>query len=323
MAFYISPLVDIKEVDLSTTVPAVSSSIAVNVIRNSWRGKENVKHFTTNDGEFTDTYGYPTNNAGNFMDILSGVGYHMYGNALWSVTVRPSGATFSGLVSSAATSGASATFTTPPVSGTDAFTLADFAGGDVDLAGATILPVGPIDFVSTWRGASANRIKIAIVDSTNYNAIVRLKTAPQINFAIAPVVKSLDTILEAPTWVDTYGTVGASGATVQNYDAQKSFLVIVSHCPQGNDTTDKNQWNVVEVFNVSTSLSALDDQGRPRFVESKINQESKYIRCSLKSTLEDSAFVCNTMDYCTFAGGYDGDLNDNLEAECIAAFKLF
>ena len=115
-AFYVSPLVDIKEVDLSTTVSAVASSVGALVVRNPWMGKENVKMFTTNAGEFIDTWGKPTENLGNYCDILSGAGFHTYGNALWSVGVRPPDATFAGLASKStgtAQLSASPSFTQP------------------------------------------------------------------------------------------------------------------------------------------------------------------------------------------------------------------
>jgi hypothetical protein len=35
MAFYLSPIVDINEIDLSTTIPAVATSIGVIVLRDT------------------------------------------------------------------------------------------------------------------------------------------------------------------------------------------------------------------------------------------------------------------------------------------------
>ena len=37
MAFYLSPLVDVNEIDLTTTIPAVATSIAVTVLRNTYK----------------------------------------------------------------------------------------------------------------------------------------------------------------------------------------------------------------------------------------------------------------------------------------------
>ena len=299
MAFYVSPLVDIKEVDLSTTIPAVSSSIAVNVIRNPWKGQEKKRYYTSNDGELIDLWGAPTNNVGNYEDILSSVGYHVYGNALWTVGVRPDDATFAGLKSSALTTGPSATFETWPTSAS--LTLADFPGEDVDTFDQSITPVGPIDFCSTWRGASANRIKIAIIDSDTYNKMVRQRLYT--GWGIYETVLGLDTILEA---TDT-----------------KGFLVLVSHCGQGKDATDATNWEIVETFNVSTDTGALDDQGRSKYCETKINQESKYIRCSLKNSAADQAFSLATTNWITFGGGTDGNTSADLDSAIIEAYEMF
>jgi hypothetical protein len=46
-----------REVDLSTTIPAVATSIAVNVIRKSYKGPEYEQYLVTNTDELIDTFG--------------------------------------------------------------------------------------------------------------------------------------------------------------------------------------------------------------------------------------------------------------------------
>ena len=301
MAFYLSPLVAIQEVDLSTTIPAVATSIAGIVIRNPWKGKEGVRQYTTSSDELIDTWGKPTENVGNYRDMLSGDGFHLYGNALWSVGVRPDDATFAGLISTSLTTGPSATFTTPAISGSSSLTLADFSGGDVDTFADEFNPVGDLDFVSIWRGSSANRIRIGIVSSETYNTMVRQKGLT--TWPINPYVLSVDSSIEA---TDT-----------------KSFLVLVQHCAQGNDVTDANQWDLVELFNVSTDLAALDSQGLSKFCETVINTQSKFIRVSLKEALKNQTFTCSPIDWLQFGGGYDGDLSADLTSQIIEAYQMF
>ena len=301
MAFYLSPLVAIQEVDLSTTIPAVATSIAGIVIRNPWKGKEGVKYYTTSSDELIDTWGKPTENVGNYRDMLSGDGFHLYGNALWSVGVRPDDATFAGLTSTSLSTGPSATFTTPAISGSSSLTLADFSGGDVDTFADEFNPVGDLDFVSIWRGSSANRIRIGIVSSETYNTMVRQKELT--TWPINPYVLSVDSSIEA---TDT-----------------KSFLVLVQHCAQGNDVTDANQWDLVELFNVSTDLAALDSQGLSKFCETVINTQSKYIRVSLKESLKNQTFTCSPTNWVQFGGGYDGDLSADLTSQIIEAYQMF
>jgi len=52
MALYLSPLVDINEVDLTTTIPAVATSIAVIAIKDPFKGPELKRQLITNIGEF-------------------------------------------------------------------------------------------------------------------------------------------------------------------------------------------------------------------------------------------------------------------------------
>ena len=40
MALYLSPLVDVNEIDLTTTVPAVATSISAIVLRDTYKGPE-------------------------------------------------------------------------------------------------------------------------------------------------------------------------------------------------------------------------------------------------------------------------------------------
>ena len=51
MALYLSPLVDVNEIDLSTTIPAVATSIAVLAIRDPYKGPELKKQLVTNVSE--------------------------------------------------------------------------------------------------------------------------------------------------------------------------------------------------------------------------------------------------------------------------------
>ena len=59
MAFYLSPLVDVNEIDLTTTIPAVATSIGVIVIRDSYKGPEMKQTLVTSENELTEKFGKP------------------------------------------------------------------------------------------------------------------------------------------------------------------------------------------------------------------------------------------------------------------------
>jgi len=73
MAFYLSPLVDVQEIDLSTTIPAVATSIGVIVLRNTYKGPEMKKTLVTTEEELISKFGKPTKHS--YTDILAAAGY--------------------------------------------------------------------------------------------------------------------------------------------------------------------------------------------------------------------------------------------------------
>ena len=300
--FYVSPLVDVKEVDLTTTVAAASSSIAGIVIRNPWMGRENTLMFTTTDDEVVSAWGKPTEKLSNYCDILAAIHFHEYGNSLYSVGVRPADATFGGLTSmSSGTAQVSGSFLTMPTTGTPSWTLEDLPGGNIDEFPNSANPLGPMDFISVWRGASANRIRLAVIDADTYDKIVRQRLYS--NWPITDYVLGLDAILEKGD--------------------NKAFLVMVQFCPQGANTADATNWQTVEVHNVSMDRAALDDQGRSKFAETVINERSAYIRICIDESQKDQAITCSTVNWQTFGGGSDGTANDTLLAEQIEAYRRF
>ena len=98
MAFYLSPLVKVREVDLSTTIPSVATAMAAIALRNTYKGPERKKYFITNESALIETFGFPTSAASCYRDLLSAMGYLNYGSSLYCTRVMPDDATFAGIV---------------------------------------------------------------------------------------------------------------------------------------------------------------------------------------------------------------------------------
>jgi hypothetical protein len=108
MAMYLSPLVDVNEIDLTTTIPAVATSIGVLILRDTWKGPELKTQLVNDIDELIDTFGRPeealsTANLANFSakgqsyeDIIAGAGFLQFGNNLYCTRVLAPSATFSG-----------------------------------------------------------------------------------------------------------------------------------------------------------------------------------------------------------------------------------
>ena len=130
MALYLSPLVDINEVDLSTTIPTVASSIGVLAIRDPYKGPELKEQLITTIDELIDIYGEPT--SGSYKDILAATGYLKFGNKLYTTAAFAPSAAFAGM-HSIFVSGSSCSSYSTGVSG--AYVLSDFASQDPDKFG--------------------------------------------------------------------------------------------------------------------------------------------------------------------------------------------
>ena len=107
MPTFISPLVNVQEIDLSTTVPAVATSIAAIVLRNTYKGPEMTQQYITSENQLVRTFGDPkkrlydhsgsyTTDSSNFQDMFSAIGYLREGNSLYCTRVMSPSATFAG-----------------------------------------------------------------------------------------------------------------------------------------------------------------------------------------------------------------------------------
>lgn len=294
MGFYLSPLVDIKEVDLTNTIPAVATSIACIVLRNTYKGPENKKTLITDVNRLIDTFGEPrttmyTNNnvdtetAYCYQDMLAASGYLKYGNKLYCTRTMPVSATFSG---TKAVTGTNPTFDafTGYTGAHVSYTLSDLASEDPDYFNddVSVSTDHSFYFIAGSRGNWGNNIRLGVINFSAYNQIVSGGNS---------------------TW-DTYEEV------YDNIDSplesNKEFLVIVQVKDQG-----ESSWETKEVFNVSTDEDKKDDQGRTMFAETVINQESEYIRMAMKSTQKNIALNMATQSWQQFGGGYDYSTNED------------
>jgi len=275
MGFYLSPIVDINEVDLSTTIPAVATSIGVIILRGTYKGPERKTTLITNIDDLITTFGKPTSTADCYRDILSAAGFLKYGNKLYCTRSMAAGATFSG---TKATSGASATFV--PYTVDNAYKLTDFNSEDPDEFADEVAPSGtdPMWFIANSRGTNGNNVRIAVVDYTTYTAMIQEGTHS--DWATYSDIVSIDSPMDDTT----------------------DFLVVVSAKDQGETT-----WTVKESWNVSTDEDKTDDEGVKKFAETVINGRSKYIEIALNPLQVDNTITLSTEDYQQFGGGQIDD----------------
>jgi hypothetical protein len=99
---YLSPLVDVNEIDLTTTIPAVATSIGVIVVRDTWKGPELKVQLVNNIDELIEIFGKPEEAVDNehgqsYEDLIAATGFLQYGNNLYCTRVLSPSATFAGV----------------------------------------------------------------------------------------------------------------------------------------------------------------------------------------------------------------------------------
>lgn len=311
MALYMSPLVDVNEIDLSTTIPAVATSIAVAVIRNPWKGQERKKILVTSRDELIDTVGEPT--SGSYKDILSAAGYLKYGNKLYITVAFPDDARFAGTYGSIGSSAGSFTAYTAGASG--AYRLDDFDSEDPDEFGNESVVFDStredknanIAFIANSRGKWGNYVRIACTGKYAYNAVKKgTLNATQLGMS--------DDLYDALTAID----VGFDSVD------DKEFLVIVSAADQPDTKKTAIPYSVKETWLVSTNDRAVDDEGRSMFCEDVINLQSDYVRIALREAYVGSGVEYFwTADWQDFAGGVSRASTALTDTVIINSYKLY
>lgn len=301
MALYLSPLVDVNEIDLTTTIPAVATSIGAIVLQNTWKGPEKKQTLVTTVDELTENFGEPTLTV--YEDILSATGFLKYGSILYCTRMMPSGAQFAGAYGTPA---ASASFTAYTTAALDAYVLSDFVAEDPDEFGdeSVVFDTGRADngetmsIIANSRGIWGNYTKVAIVGRNTYNSVREGDTAASLGISS-----------------DLHSDIDNADVL---FSSDYQFLVLVKAAKQSALTT----FSVVESFLVSTSTAEVDDEGQSLFCETLINRSSEYIRMALASSeVGDSYTTFFTTDYITLGGGsVGGTITD---ADIISGYNLY
>ena len=295
MAFYLSPLVDVNEIDLTTTIPAVATSIAALVIRKSWKGPELKRHLVTNLEQLLDAFGEPDQYS--YKDMLSAMGYLKYGNKLWCTRAMPATARFAGTYGSLGTEGTPTSDFTAYTTG-NSFVMSDLSSDDPDEfheeSPFSTLPTSgnDISVIADSRGTWGNYTKVAIIDQGTYATVTSGGGGTWEQYQTAGGT------LDATVWGDVDGI---------DYpiESQREFIVLVRAAEQDQLNQSTITYALKEAWYVSADETKVDDEGKNIFAPNVINRESKYIRIALGSDATNNDIYISTNSYEQFAGGLD------------------
>ena len=306
MAQFLSPLVSVKEIDLTTTIPAVATSIGAIALRNTWKGPELKRQLVNDIDELTEIFGTPTDNA--YEDIIASSGFLQYGNNLYCTRVLAPSATFAGAYGTIVSGATFSQYTSG-----NAYQLSDFASQDPDEFGDedTVFSSGrpdngsEISFIANSRGEWGNFVQVAVVGRDTYNGVVAGTSAATLGISAS-----------------LYNDINQAVDT--DFDDDKQFLVIVKAATQVNINKSPVPFEVVEAHLVSSDPAALDDQQASIFVENWINNNSRYIRVATTTAFRNKNFKKKYQKtYTTFGGGVRNQGDTVQDADIIEAYELF
>lgn len=151
MAFQVSPGVNVSEVDLTTVVPAVSTSVGAIAGVFKW-GPVGTRTLVSSEIELVSKFGKPTNH--NPETFFTSANFLAYGNALYVTRAANTTDFANGVISAIANTGSVTNAQVYTVRNDDEYDLVTF--DDADLL-----------YVARYPGDLGNSLKISVCDSTN------------------------------------------------------------------------------------------------------------------------------------------------------------
>jgi phage tail sheath protein FI len=151
MAFQVSPGVNVSEIDLTTVVPAVSSSVGAVAGVFKW-GPVEKRTLVSSEIELVSKFGKPTNH--NPETFFTAANFLAYGNALYVVRAANTTDPANGAISAIANTGSVVDVQTYTVKNEDVYESVTF--GDTDVI-----------YVARYPGELGNSLKVSVCDSAN------------------------------------------------------------------------------------------------------------------------------------------------------------
>jgi hypothetical protein len=151
MAFQVSPGVNVSEIDLTTVVPAVSTSVGAVAGVFKW-GPVGTRTLVSSEIELVSKFGKPTNH--NPETFFTAANFLAYGNALYVTRAANTTDFANGVISAIANTGSVTNAQVYVVKNDDVYDSVTF--GDTDLL-----------YVARYPGDLGNSLKISVCDSVN------------------------------------------------------------------------------------------------------------------------------------------------------------
>ncbi len=174
MGFNLSPSVNVKEIDLTTSIPAVSTSIAGMSGQFEW-GPAFDKKLVTSEKDLLTIFGYPTD--ANYQDWFTAWNFLQYGNTLYIVRAVDDSSALNAGLECEDTTGAGVPATKPVyIPNSDAADVYTYTAADEDQK---------LLLVAKYPGIKGNTYKVAIANYAEFasaNIVGTTKFADEFEF---------------------------------------------------------------------------------------------------------------------------------------------
>jgi hypothetical protein len=315
MPFQVSPGVNVSEIDLSTVVPAVSSTEGV-LVGVFTRGPVEQRVLVSSERDLVNRFGEPTDD--NYETFLTAANFLSYGNKLYVTRVVSDSANTSSITGTAgiietraeaellASQGAFIA-NSPGVWGNNlqvsvCYDDADFSE-DITLAtpiavGATTTTVQTTEQVTGKNTAVGDILRVGSTSigfqDLNITAISDSGGTSTITFTPAYRLSETSSTTATRKWeyynrVDNAPSAGPHGANT-------AHIVVVDNGGGISGTVG----TVLEVYpNVSRNIADKDDQGNTAYYKELVNERSNYVWAALDN-------IADGANYQALSGGDDG-----------------
>ncbi len=268
MAFQVSPGVNISEIDLTTIVPAVSTTEGAIAGCFRWGPCEQIQLIDT-EAKLAARFGKPT--ANNAETFFTAANFLAYGNALYVSRAFDS----THMLNAYANTGAVADSTLQIVKNTDAYEAAS-ASFDTDVA-----------YVAKYPGELGNSLKISVCDSVNaYSSSANLKSVAS-NTSFDSADTKLTVAVGATTATITLANSAAltDNTPLAHANVVKGLYTVGDIVRVGNNSIGYQDLKIKAIANVAVTNTAGTNTGSASIT---LTFEEKY-RLSTAWTSQDVA----------------------------------
>jgi len=318
MGFSLSPSVDFKEIDLTTSIPAVATSIGATVGDFAW-GPVSEPTLVSREDELVSMFGAP--NDVTYADFFPAANFLAYASNLQVVrvvTATANNATDNGAASAVIKN------------------LTDFEAKN----GAATIDGWGSAIVAKYPGVYGNDISVEVADATTFtNVKLTYGTVTGTAFALGDTItggtsgatgviatatpagvvelSGVTGVFAVSEVITSSGTGTATTTNVTAWDVTSAF----DFAPTGTELAIivKKAGSIVERFLADSNASATDFQGNSTFVDDVMARQSRYVWAN--APLLSGADVNGAGNVYTLSGGVDSGLPTTGDYE--AGWTLF